>query len=337
MTQPTDTNPADTKVKATVALTFEIAANADGSVPTEAHLLPSGYFRATDGRPFCCAAWFIDAAVAAQVIARMTAKKNDTMFDFEHQSLYADENNGLPTPAAGWFRTLEWRDTGLYAVNIDWVEDTKPLLLSKKIRYVSAVFSYYEGTGEVLEILSVALTNSPALDGLDAIAALSKRFSSLTTDQGTTMPDPQVAVLTAERDTLKTQTAALTAERDTLKTTVAALTTDKATLETKVATLEQQIATAAASSEQQQCADILQAALSTGKVTPSIELYLKQKTNVADLTAAIDAFTPLASALLTKQHTKDATDGNHGLTATEIAMCTKMGVTPEDYTKTKEA
>jgi phage I-like protein len=328
MTTPTQPKPAD--IKATVALTFEITANADGTVPTEAHLLPSGYFRATDGRPYCCAAWFIDAAVAAQVIARMAAKKNDTMFDFEHQSLYADDNDGLPTPAAGWFHALEWRETGLYAINIDWVEDTKPLILSKKIRYISAVFSYYEGTGEVLEILSVALTNSPALDGLDALAALSKRFSSLTTDKGTTMPDPQVAVLTAERDTLKTQAVALTAERDELKTANTALTA-------KVAELEQEKVATAVASEQQQCADLLQAALTTGKVRPSAKAYLSTIIDIARLKEAIDCFGDTKDALLTKQHTKDATTGNHGLTETEIAMCTKMGVTPENYLKTKEA
>jgi len=217
------------------ALVFEIVSAADALVPTEAHLLPPGPFRSTDGRPEECEAWQLDAAIASQVIARMAAQKNDTLIDYEHQSLRS-EWNGQPVIAAGWFRNMEWRDgKGLYAVGVDWTDKAKGHIQTKEYRYISTVFFYYERTGEVIEVVSVALTNTPALDGLDALdmAALSKRFN-LPTETN----DMPIAALTAERDGLKTKIAALTTERDSLNAKVAALTTERDTLKTRVEVLD---------------------------------------------------------------------------------------------------
>src|ERR1017187_7459351 len=82
------------------ALTFELVPGADG-VTTEAHLLPPGPFRSTDTRPAECKAWQMDAAIAAKVIARMAKQTNDTLIDFEHQSLHA-ATNGQKVLAAAW-------------------------------------------------------------------------------------------------------------------------------------------------------------------------------------------------------------------------------------------
>lgn len=94
---------------AIAALAFELVPGSDGVIPTEAHLLPPGPFRATAGRPFDCDAWQLDAAIAARVIALATQQKNDILIDWDHQSLNK-ERNGQCAEAAGWIpRTLEWR------------------------------------------------------------------------------------------------------------------------------------------------------------------------------------------------------------------------------------
>lgn len=303
------------------ALAFELAPDAGGVVPTEAHLLPAGTFRAIDGRPYGCDGWMLDAAIAAQVIARAAAQKTDILIDFEHQSLRA-EWNGQRVEAAGWIpRTFEWREgKGLFATQIAWVDDTAELIRKKKYRYISAVFSYYEKTGEVLEIISVALTNTPALDGLDALADLARKHSVLSTQEDADMADKEaLAALTTERDGLKTQNAALTAERDTLKT--------------KLEAVEKEKTEAALASEKAKHAEVLQAALSDGRLVPAQKPWAEKQT-LAALTEYLDATSPVS---LIQKQADGKEGGGNGLSQEEVAMCSRMGVSPEDFIKTKAA
>lgn len=313
---------------AVAALTFELAA--DGSTaPTEAHLLPPGPFRAVDGRPFECPGWQLDAAIASALVSLAAARKNDILIDFEHQSLRSQEN-GKRVEAAGWIpRTLEWREgKGLYATNINWVGDTAQLIKEKKVRYISAIFVYDSGTGAVLEILSVGLTNTPALDGLEALAALA-RTHYIDSKEEADMPGTteKLAALTQERDGLKTNVAALTQERDGLTTQVAALTQERDALKAKEAA-------AAAEKEKADHAAMLQAALNDGRLAPAQKAWA-EKLSLAALTECLATLTPIA--MLTKQTTGlDPAAGNtHGLTDVELAACARMRVSPEDFKKTK--
>ncbi len=322
------------------ALTFELVAAGDG-VTTEAHLLPIGPFRSTDVRPAECEAWQLDASIAARVIARAADRKTDTLIDYEHQSLRA-EKNGQKVVAAGWIpNTFEWREgKGLYAVNVGWTGQARREIADKQYRYISTVFYYDADTGEVLEIISVALTNTPALDGLDALAAMARAALSrgelsdfLTTgDADMAATEQQVAALTAERDTAKTQLAALTAENATIKTQVAALTTENAELKGKVAAVESEKAAAALAADKAKHAELLTAALTDGRLVPAQKAWA-EKQSLAALTEYLDATKPVA--LLNKQVNGKDDAGNHGLSDVELAYCTKMGVEPKDYAKTK--
>jgi len=327
--------PQTTKVKTSIAaLAFALLPGA-GGVPVEAHILPVGPFRAVDGRPgtiAACQDWQLDAGIAARVIARAAAQQTDILIDFEHQSLRC-EWNGKRAEAAGWIpRTLEWREgTGLFATNISWVGDTAALIEQKKYRYISAVFLFDALTGEVLEIISVALTNTPAVDGLDALADLARKHSVFSTEEEAEMADEkQVAALTSERDGLKTQVAALSAERDGLKTQMAVLTTERDTLKAKVDAVEKDQAEAALASEKAKHAELLQAALTDGRLVPAQKAWA-EKQPLAALTEYLEATNPLA--VLKKQ--ADGKDGGNGLTQEELDMCKRMGVTPEDFAKAK--
>lgn len=329
----TDKTPLKTSV---AALAFELLPG-DGGIPVEAHLLPPGPFRALDGRPGTmegvhCQDWQLDAAIAARVIARAAAQKTDILIDFEHQSLRSAEN-GKRAEAAGWIpRSIEWREgKGLYALNISWVGDTPDLIAQKKYRYISAVFMFDLITGEVLEIISVALTNTPALDGLDALADLARKHSVFSTEEEADMADEkQVAALTSERDGLKTQVTSLTAERDGLKTQLATLTAERDAQKTKLDALEKEKADAALASEKAKHAELLTAALNDGRLTPAQKAWA-EKQSLADLTEYLEATNPLA--VLKKQ--TDGKDGGNGLTQEELEMCKRMGVTPEDFAKAK--
>lgn len=327
--------PSKTPLRTSLAaLAFDLLPG-DGGVPTEAHLLPPGPFRSVDGRPEECDAWQLDAAIAARVMARAGAQQTDIVIDFEHQNLRS-RHNGQRAEAAGWIpRTMAWREgAGLYATNIVWVGDTADLIKTKKYRYISAVFLYDADSGEVLEIVSVALTNTPALDGLEALADLARRHSVFTTEGEADMADDkQVAALTVERDGLKTQVAALAAERDGLKTTVASLTAERDGLQARVDAADKAKREATLAADQAKHAELLLAALTDGRLTPAQKPWAEKQT-LAALTEYLDATKPLP---LANGRQADDQDGGHGLTADELAMCSRMNVTPESYAATKAA
>ncbi len=322
------------------ALTFELVPGADG-ITTEMHLLPPGPFRATDGRPVECAAWQLDAQIAQRLIATAATQKNDFLIDFEHQSLRSREN-GKRVEAAGWIpRTFEWREgKGLFAVGIQWVGDTAPLIAQKKCRYSSTVFFYDAVTGEVLEIVSVAITNTPAIDGLDALADLARKFSTAgglppgNQNRGDVdMPDEKMAALTAERDKATAQVAALTAEKETLNKQVADLTSKNTELTGRVAGFEKEKAEAALAADKAKHAELLQAALTDGRLTPAQKPWA-EKQSLAALTEYLEATNPLA--MLSKQAGDGKPgDGNHGLNKDELAACSRASLTPEEFAKNK--
>lgn len=325
------------------ALAFELIQGADG-ITTEAHLLPVGPFRSSDVRPVECAAWQLDARIAARVIALAASKKTDLAIVYEHQDLHS-KTNGQKVLAAGWCpNTLEWRDPsagsgrtgGLYATNITWTADARREIAAKQYRYISSLFYYDADTGEVLEIVSVALTNTPGIDGLDALAALARATHepATTTNKGDDeMPDDkQLAALTAERDGLNTKVAALAADLDKSAKQVAALTAERDALAAKVAATDKEKAEAALAADKAKHAELLQAALTDGRLVPAQKGWA-EKQSLAALTEYLDATKPLA--LLAKQADGKGAAGNHGLNDVELAACTKMGVTPEEFAKNK--
>lgn len=325
------------------ALTFELVTGESG-VTTEAHLLPPGPFRSTDSRPVECQAWQLDAAIAAKVIARMAAQKNDLLIDYEHQNLRSREN-GQKVLAAGWCpKSLEWRPStgsgqasmgGLYATNIAWTDAAKAEIQARQYRYISTVFYYDGSSGEVLEIHSVALTNTPAIDGLDALAAMAR--ADLTRNQppqgeNQMDKDQQIAALSSENGAVKTQLAALTSERDGLKTQLAALTTECDGYKVKIDVAEQEKAHAALTAEKIKRDELMVVALT---VVPPAEKDFLDSLTVAQLTRLIETKKPLA--LLNKQAGgKNDETGSHGLNDVELAMCTRTGVSPEEFVKNKK-
>lgn len=315
------------------SLAFEIVQG--DSVPNEAHLLPPGIFRAEDGRPDDLDGWKLDALTAQRVIERLRNRKNDTLIDYEHQSLLA-KSNGKPVVAAGWFHDMEFRDgKGLYATGIEWTANAKQHIASREYRYISAVF-FYTGSGEVFDVVSVALTNTPALDGLDSLdagelASLTKRFSLPHPETETSdmpRPEEELAALRVTHAQAETQVAALTAERDMLKTQLTALTTERDTAIGELAALNQQINEAAAATEAQQKTDLITAALTDGRMAPALKPWAEKQT-LAALTEFLETSGPLP---VTQRQTGDGhSTGTAALTAEQKAIAEKMGVSEEEF------
>lgn len=306
--------------------------------PTAMRLLPAGDFAATDGRPGQATKggkWTLTAELARRVIDQVAAQRTDVLVDYEHQSLLAKEN-GKPAPAAAWLKALEWRDGpadaggGLWATDVSWTPAASAALSAGEYRYLSPVFTY-DDQGRVLRLVSVALTNTPALDTLDPLVSRAA-LSLLTGDLEATDvdKDQQIAALTTERNTATTQVAALTQERDGLKTQLAALTAERDGLK---AAADQ----AKAEADKKAHAELLTAALTDGRLTPAQKPWA-EKQPLAALTEFLDAAKPVAD--LTQRQAKPGEGGAAGaggLTAEEMAACTRMGVSAEDFLKAKKA
>lgn len=329
------------------ALVIDLAASTEGyPAGCNAHIFPDGAFRSDDGRPRSMEGvdvddWLLDAEIAATLIAALNAGAKPILYDYEHNSLWGD------TRAAGWIVELVYvAGRGLFG-RVEWTPRGSKEIADKEFRYSSPLFYFNPSSGAVTELLSVALTNNPALGDLGAvdlvrraalaaqpIGALANQFNAAGGLPGkpsgeSDMTPEQLAALTAERDGLKTTLAALTAERDGLKGQVVALTAERDNLVADQAK-------AALAAEATEKAELLKAALSGDKprLMPAQKEWA-EKQSLAALKEFLDVTAPLS--LTQRQSEAGGGEGSHGLTQDELAMCARMDVSPETYAATKKS
>ena len=341
---------------ALAACSFELQAG------NELQLFPQGLFRARDGRPHEVDAWQIDQVVAEQLIAQVAALTNPLPIDYEHQILHAIEN-GQPAPAAGWFKQLEWREgKGLFAVDVEWTEPAKAFIKNGEYRYVSPVFAWDRKTGEVTGLAMAAITNYPALDGMQRLTALatehfSEQFPHLQqSDEDSSVSKISKALSTklglGEDATEEQAVAALTAlqskaeQVDGLEQSLTAL---KAESETKpdpakyvpIAAMEDMKTQLTALSTQvnsREVEELVQQGLDEKKLLASQEEWATDlgKKDLTALKGYLKTAQPIA-ALSGTQTGGQPPEGEqqNGLTLDELAMCRATGIDPEEFKKTK--
>ncbi|VVE59794.1 Mu-like prophage FluMu I protein [Pandoraea captiosa] len=342
-------------------------------------LLPAGAFRARDGRPTDCPAWHMDGEIAQALIAAAANRAVPYCIDYEHQSLNAAKN-GQPAPAAGWFKTLEWREgDGLYAIDPDWTERAAAWIAAKEYRFLSPVFGY-DDDGNVTFLLNVALTNNPALDCLDEVqlAAATVMLASLSATAGALPADPtqeesamdelleQLRWLlnmpvgsTAEdvQAQLKKLIDALSEGKgvaaasvnlpqllENQRQSIAALSANQLNLATHapiaiVDDLRQQLAAANAKLVGTEVNDLVVAALADGRLLQSQEAWARElgASNVDRLKKYLETAQPIAALTTTQTGGKPpagAKAADTGLDAAQLAVCTAMGIAPEDFART---
>lgn len=133
-------------------------------------IFPDGKFYAKDDR--FPKGWELTAEIAAKIIAASDARKDDYLIDYEHQALLA-EKNGQPVVAAGWFKDMEYVDgAGLFA-NVAWTQKASQMIKAREYRYISPTFRT-DANGTILSLFNVALTNTPAIDGMTNVVALAE-------------------------------------------------------------------------------------------------------------------------------------------------------------------
>lgn len=287
----------------------------DGNPLPQIQVLPSGAFRARDGRPATeyphLTDWVFDEAAAKTVLAALATRQTPLVIDYEHQTINT-EINGQPAPAAGWVETLpQWQaETGL-TMEVKWTTRAKAMIKADEYRYLSPVFSFDQDTGRVLALHHVALTNYPALDGLRPVTARHNHH--------------QDTAMTLKPETLVLLGVAATATADELHAAIAALKSapnpsvvDPAQYVplTQFEALKSEMAALTARQQQAEVDDLIEAGRSSGKLLAAQETWARELGNkdVAALRTYLDT-TPAISALKNNQtQGKPPTDAPTALT-----------------------
>lgn len=348
----------------------------DQGISERVMVMPDGYFNSHDGRPFDVPAnaWLLDQAAFELLKSTASTRSNDYHFDYEHQTLHAEEN-GKPAPASGWFNPSDLEyvpGEGLYALNVRWTPSARAHLKNDEYRFISPVFHYDKQTGRPTKLRHFALTNDPAVDGMDKVAVLkaykthvnngentmnaAQKLLSLLgitvdgekiTDADYTQATTALTALKAKADEADTLTNQLSNANDA----VAALKANSPTevnlakyvpVETYNA-LHTEMVALKSTSDNQTVEQEINKAKQDGRVIASEEEYLTSLGNqqgIAALKAVLDARSPIAS--LTAQQTTHAPkpeqnkDGLAALTADEKYAADQLGLSHAAYAKAKQ-
>ncbi|SIP89990.1 phage protease [Aquipseudomonas alcaligenes] len=355
---------------ALAACSFELGKpDADNTIWLQ--VTPVGHFTPSDGREIKVPSWHIDQAVATKVIERFHARKNKRVVDYEHQTLLKEEN-GQPAPAAGWYQELEWREgQGLFA-KVQLTARAAQYIADGEYQYFSPVFLYHPTTGDVLDVQMGALTNAPAIDGMQELSLRAAASFGLFEEPSEETPVNKLllaicaALGLAETTTEEQAIAALSAHNTNLRkalgldeeangeAVLAACTGLKAKAATSVDPskfvpvsvvegLQGDIAALTARLGERDQKDLdseIAAALEDGRLHKSMEDWARDlgKSDRAALTAYLEKAAPIAA--LARSQTggePPVPDEKTGLTSEELAVCSQMGLTADQFKAAKEA
>lgn len=126
-------------------------------VPENIKILPLGNVNSRKGN------FLVDETSFKEMQQYFTDRQIDVVIDYEHQTL-----EGTEAPAAGWIKDLKLTDEGVVA-KVYWTDRAKEYLKNKEYRYLSPVIFKRKSDGRAIVLHSVALTNTPAIDGMEPI------------------------------------------------------------------------------------------------------------------------------------------------------------------------
>lgn len=308
-----------------------------------------------------------DKTHAAQVIAATKAFQRgaDLPLDYEHQSQRAPVYV-TPRPASGWVKwdSLVVGPSGIWG-DVEWTAKASQHLTNRDYRYFSPVFwgDGPESTGNLVRIVGGALTNFPNIDlpalasqgatmpgdtltsakallGMDGaddtaflkcVGDLAKLTTAFVTHLGLP-PDTGAAGLL---DAL-TQRAKAPAEATAAQATESALAAIQA-VASQAETYRKQLS-------QTEIDKAVSDAMAAGKLSPAmrpwaVALASQTPESFTAFTKAMPAIfahlvDPAARQMAGRTAAPPTGEGEHGLTAGQLAVCSQMNVSPEDYRKT---
>lgn len=329
----------------------------------KAQVLPFGRFQGRDGRPGKGLKWEVNDANGPQIVAALNAiaSKTPIVIDYEHQTFSA-KDNGRPAPAGGWMRSFEFRSgEGVFA-EVRWTAAAKASIDAEEYLYLSPVIQYDLDTGLIVGVVNAALTNHPAIVGMDSVQALTAQLNPPENDMdrealikklglAATATDAEILAAIDAAQTRAKGVAGLTAalgladsaDGTAMLTAVTTLkgdhdkhkTTADGAAQTIVA-LQGQLATLQKASAGQAVEQLVADGEKAGKIIPATRDWALNlgRQDVAQLKAFLDTAPPIAQALGTPQ-TKPGQQGEGvaQLTADQSDVARRLGITPEAYAK----
>lgn len=136
--------------------------NGKAEVPKQIKLFPLGIVKSQKGD------FLVDTEAYNSILNHFKVHRVDIPVDYEHQTL-----QNVQAPAAGWIKELTLKSDGVYA-SVEWTDKAAQYIKGKEYRYLSPVVSVREKDRKALLLHSVALTNTPAIDGMTAIVNSAK-------------------------------------------------------------------------------------------------------------------------------------------------------------------
>ncbi len=332
---------------------------------------PAGEFLPGDGRKLDVPSWRIDAASAQGVIARHAALTQPVVIDYEHQTLHKEKNGQPAPAAGWLKELRWVEGQGLFgAVELTAnaraaVDDREYLYFSPVFEY-----SKTDGTVLAVHMGALTNNPGiHGMQPLSLLAAATAAFLPATHPQEqsvnpllkallaglglpeTTTEDVAIAALTALgplqplQDRAVAACTALNLPADASAETLTAACTslrnggtpDPAQFVpvTVVEEMKSQLAVLAAQDLARQVDDLVKPALADGRLLPAQEAWARGlgKTGIAALTGYLSTAQPIAAltATQTQGQAPALATGNAKLSADELAVCTAMGLSPDQY------
>lgn len=136
---------------------FILSGEEVSEVPDQIKILPLGHVTTTKGD------FFVDDESVRLIISMFKNRKLDLVIDYEHQTL-----EDIQAPASGWIKELYKGEDAIIA-KVEWTDKAREYLRNKEYRYLSPVVLTRVTDKKAIALHSVALTNTPAVDGMFAI------------------------------------------------------------------------------------------------------------------------------------------------------------------------
>lgn len=304
-------------------------------------------------------AWYVTDTNGADVVALANSQKNPLPIDYEHQILHSQQN-GKEAPSAGWMEYLYFNPQGIFA-DVRWTDKAAEYIKNGEYRYISAVFAY-DTNGYVRKIFHAALTNNPALDGMDEVmvAASAQFFNQqkdepemdkkllealctlfvLKADASEAEITEKVTALSAAKGDSQVAVLDVYAKLAEKEQSVVALTAQvdkpdpaKFVPVEQVAALQADFNKLKNSVETDKKEALIQAALSQGKLSPALKEWA-QSLSIEALTGYLDKATPIAALAGGHQANEDPNKDNVvALSAAEQAAARALGMTEAEFIK----
>lgn len=331
------------------------AAEGDGWV----HIMPAGEIAGRDGRgPYRLED--PEAVLAASRDALL-----EMVVDYDHQTdLAAVRGVGGVAPAAGWIKELQAREDGIWG-RVEWTEKGQAAIAAREYRYLSPVF-HHTREGKVVRILRASLTNNPNLpvkalasreqspeelepDGGDMTTELVQQLAAALGAPDGTEGEALVGFARDLRTRMDAQTTAIAsmakavgkgedAEVDDVVTAVAAATTaqpdpKKYVPADLVISLQAQVNELRAD----KTAQVVDAAIGEGRLAPAnrdwaISYHSQDPQGFAKFLEG----QPAMLSPGTQMGGRQTPQGDGALNGEELALCARMGLSPEEFKKTRE-